>query len=199
MPMMTKSASCGQGTLSCSTISEETVARLKKGDPSVLIPWDENTKAVPKVLAVDPKKCNGCKLCELACSLFNYGETDPARSRIRVIEWDLNGVFLPVLCQHCADAPCRKACPKDAISWQDEWGRVVIDYNRCISCRMCMAACPFGAIGFDMAREVVFKCDLCGGRPQCVNFCEPKALTFPYADRVPYPQIRKAAGIMRRY
>lgn len=181
------------------TISEEIVTRLKKGDPSVLIPRDGNIPATPRVLAVDPQKCNGCKLCEIACSLFHEGEVDPARSRINILEWNLKGIFLPVLCHHCADAPCRAACPKDAISWQDDWGRVVIDYDRCVSCQMCMAACPYGAIGFDKAREVVFKCDLCNGQPQCVNFCEPGALTFAYADRIPNQRIRQAACIMRRY
>ncbi|MFO7666206.1 MAG: 4Fe-4S dicluster domain-containing protein [Desulfobacterales bacterium] len=181
------------------TIPEDTVVRLKKGDLSVLIPKDENIQAIPKVLAVDPQKCNGCRLCEIACSLFHDGEIDPSRSRINVVEWNLKGIFLPVFCQHCADAPCKAACPKDAILWKDDWGRVVIDYDRCVSCQMCVAACPFGAIGFDKSREVVFKCDLCGGQPQCVNFCEPGAITFTYADRIPYPRIRKAAGIMRRY
>jgi len=180
-------------------ISEEMVVRLKKGDPSVLIPSDGNIRPTPRVLAVDPQKCNGCRLCEIACSLFNDGEVDPARSRIRVLEWNFKGIFLPVLCQHCADAPCKSVCPKDAISWQDDWGRVVIDYNRCVSCQMCVAACPFGAIRFDKDREVVFKCDLCNGQPQCVNFCEPGALMFAYADRIPNPRIRQAAGIMRRY
>jgi len=199
MPMTIKVASCEQDIPYGRAISELTVARLKKGDLSVLIPSDGNIKATPKVLVVDPQKCNGCKLCEIACSLFHNGEVDPGRSRIDIIEWESKGIYLPVLCQHCADAPCRAACPKDAISWQDDWGMVVIDYDRCISCRMCMAACPFGAIRFDKVREVVFKCDMCDGQPQCVNFCEPEALTFTHADRIPYPQIRKAAGIMRRY
>jgi Fe-S-cluster-containing dehydrogenase component len=180
-------------------VTEETVARLKRGDLSVLAPDDGELEQTPMVLAVDPQKCNGCKLCETACSLYNYREVDVSRSRIRVLEWNTEGVFLPVFCQHCADAPCRAACPKDAISWLDDWGRVVIDYDRCVSCRMCLAACPFGAISFDRFRQVVFKCDLCGGRPQCVSFCEPGALTFTHADRVPYSVIRRAADVMRRY
>jgi len=183
----------------CLAIPAETVDRLKKGDSSVLIPYADNIQATPKVLAVDPQKCNGCKLCEIACSLFHYSEVDQARSRIHVLEWNMEGMFLPVFCQQCVDAPCKAACPKDAISWQDDWGRVVIDYDRCVSCQMCLAACPFGAIRFDKFREVVFKCDLCNGQPQCVNFCEPGALTFTYADRIPYPRIRLAAGIRRRY
>ena len=58
-------------------IPEDTVVRLKKGDLSALIPNDENIQAIPKVLAVDPQKCNGCRLCEIACSLFHEGEVDP--------------------------------------------------------------------------------------------------------------------------
>lgn len=87
-------------------IPEETVVRLKKGDPSVLIPHDDNIPATPKVLAVDPQKCNGCKLCEIACSLFHDGEVDPARSRIHVLEWNLKGIFLPF---YASIAPMRLA------------------------------------------------------------------------------------------
>jgi Fe-S-cluster-containing hydrogenase component 2 len=197
--MMKKMTSYGHDTPPVYAIPEEILVRLKKGDPSVLIPNDDNIQPTPKVLAIEPQKCNGCRLCEIACSLFHCGEVDIARSRIHIMEWNKERNFLPVLCQHCADAPCRAACPKEAISWRDDWGRVVIDYNRCVSCQMCLAACPFGAIGFDKAREVVFKCDLCDGQPQCVSFCEPGALTFTYADRIPSPRIRQAAGIMRRY
>lgn len=197
--MTEKSTSCERAVHSGHAIDEETVLRLKKGDPAALIPPDDKIHPTPKVLAVDPKKCNGCKLCEIACSLFHEGEVNTEKSRIRVLEWDVKGIFLPVLCQHCVDAPCMAVCPKDAISWKDDWGRVVIDYDRCVSCQMCAAACAFGAIRFDRTRETVFKCDLCGGQPQCVNFCEPKAITFTYADRMPFARIRESACIMRRY
>jgi len=197
--MTIRSTPCEHKIPADCAISEETVARLKNGDVAVLIPACGNDPATPKVLGVDPKKCNGCRLCEVACSLIHEGEIVPARSRIQVIEWHASGIFLPVFCQHCADAPCRAACPRDAISWRDDWGRVVIDYDRCVSCRMCVAACPFGAIRFDKARQVVFKCDLCNGNPQCVNFCQPEALTFRDADRIQSLRIRQSAGILRRY
>ena len=197
--MTIRSTPCEHKLPAGCAISEETVARLKNGDAAVLIPVCGNEPATPKVLGVDPKKCNGCRLCEVACSLIHEGEIEPARSRIQVLEWHTDGIFLPVFCQHCADAPCKAACPRDAISWRDDWGRVVIDYDRCVSCRMCVAACPFGAMGFDKARQVVFKCDLCNGNPQCVNFCQPEALTFRDADRIQYPRIRQSAGILRRY
>jgi len=66
-------------------------------------------------LWVDPKKCNGCMECETACALVKTGEKDPVRSRIRVIDWNQKGLFLPVSCQHCETAPCLAVCPKEAI------------------------------------------------------------------------------------
>ncbi len=180
-------------------VSGEMIERLKKGDRKALIPMKKDVKATPKTLTLDPGKCNGCGLCEIACSLFKTGEADPARSRIHILEWDREGVFLPVCCQHCADAPCKKACPKEAVYWNDDWGRVMIDYDRCVSCRTCVAACPFGALGFDAPRRVVFKCDLCGGNPQCVHFCEPKALAFLDAHRLQSQNVREAARKLRRY
>ena len=63
---------------------------------------------------------------------------------------------------------------KEAISRDADRLRTVIDYNLCVGCRMCVYACPFGAMGFDADRGRPYKCDLCGGDPLCVKFCEPK-------------------------
>jgi Fe-S-cluster-containing dehydrogenase component len=57
-------------------------------------------------------------------------------------------------------------------------GVVKIDYDKCIGCRMCVAACPFGAMNFDSVAKKVAKCDLCDGDPECVKFCFYKTLTF---------------------
>ncbi len=146
-----------------------------------------------KVLLSDPKKCNGCRLCLAACSLFHEGVCNPERSRIRVIEMDENGHYLPFACQHCEDAPCTLACPKEAISRDSEMVRTVIDYNLCVGCRMCVHACPFGAMGFDEARGRPYKCDLCGGNPLCVEFCEPDAITYTAARKINLPKLRESA------
>lgn len=178
-------------------LDPEEVRRLMAGDTGALTGGPCPTDDVPRMLMVDPKQCNGCRLCETACSLFHEGEILPSRSRIQVAEWR-PGMFFPIACQQCTDAPCRKACPKEAITWRESDARVVIDYHRCVSCRMCVSACPFGAMRFDPFRQMVFKCDTCGGNPQCVPFCEPGALTFPDADTLSAPRRREAAGMFRR-
>ena len=146
-----------------------------------------------KVLLSDPKKCNGCGLCRTACSLGHEGVCNPERSRMRVIEMDLNGHYLPFACQQCEDAPCARACPKEAISRDNALVRTMVDYNLCVGCGMCVHACPFGAMGFDDERGRPFKCDLCDGSPLCVGFCTPEALKYEAARKINFPKIREAA------
>ena len=88
-------------------------------------------------------------------------------------------------------------CPKKAIYRDDALERVMVDYDLCISCKMCVAACPFGAMGFDDDRHMVFKCDLCSGDPQCVRFCFPQALDFIADYRQHFPAVREAASRVR--
>jgi len=148
---------------------------------------------ITKVLLSDPKKCTGCGLCRVACSLRHAGVCNTERSRVRVLELDDDGRYLPLACQHCEDAPCAAACPNEAIYRDNERVRTVIDYNLCVGCRMCVHACPFGAMGFDEDRGRPFKCNLCGGDPLCVQFCEPMALTFRDASMLQYAQARQSA------
>jgi carbon-monoxide dehydrogenase iron sulfur subunit len=196
--IMSRISSCQESSPSGGALSRETIERLKSGDSSVLIERPKNASLRAKVLSIHPQKCNGCRLCETACALFHTGEVDPDRSRIKIFAYPERDIFLPVCCQHCADAPCRSACPKEAISWKDDWGRVVIDYDRCVSCQTCVAACPYGAMRFDRQRQMVFKCDTCDGNPQCVYFCEPGALTYQDADKLQQSRIREAACRLRR-
>jgi anaerobic carbon-monoxide dehydrogenase iron sulfur subunit len=53
-----------------------------------------------------------------------------------------------------------------------------VDYDVCIGCRMCVAICPFGAMGFDVLAKKVMKCDLCDGDPQCARFCDVHAVSY---------------------
>jgi carbon-monoxide dehydrogenase iron sulfur subunit len=131
-----------------------------------------------KILVVDHEKCTGCRLCEMVCSVKHAGVSSPSRSRIHIIKWPLEGFELPMLCQQCEDAPCVAVCPKNALSRDTRLGRVVLDYDLCIGCKMCVTACPFGGMGIDPVARQVIKCDLCDGDPACVRFCEPGALEF---------------------
>ena len=151
-----------------------------------------------KVLTADPKKCTGCRSCEIACSLKHARVSSPDRSRIRVVNLKPARHFLPVACQHCEDAPCLKACPQEAISRDADLAQVVIDYTRCVGCRTCFFACPFGAMQFDGDRGRPFKCDLCGGEPLCVAICEDDALAFTDPTAVSYPRARATARIYKR-
>ncbi|MDX1764628.1 MAG: 4Fe-4S dicluster domain-containing protein, partial [bacterium] len=106
--------------------------------------------------------------------------------------------YMPVQCQQCENPPCVRACPTQA-TWKEEDGIVVVDYNWCIGCRYCMAACPYGARRFNWGppkvqntelnpqthylgnrpryKGVVEKCTFCvqrcrsGRYPACVEIC----------------------------
>jgi Fe-S-cluster-containing hydrogenase component 2 len=131
-----------------------------------------------KALVVDWEKCDGCRKCVTACALKHTGTDDPSRSKIRIEEWQPDNVFLPVVCHQCEDAPCMAACPTMARKRDEETGKTAIDYSRCITCKTCVAVCPFGAATFDPATRQVTTCDLCGGEPECVKACPTGAITY---------------------
>ena len=146
-----------------------------------------------KVLTIDHEKCTGCRLCELVCAVKHDGISNPVRSRIRVVKWEAEGVYVPMSCQQCEDAPCMTGCPSGAISRSESMGRVEVDYELCIGCRTCVSVCPFGAMNFNPIDRKVIKCDLCDGDPQCVRFCEVKAVDFVVPERVGQDKSRSAA------
>ena len=146
-----------------------------------------------KTLYIDYQKCTGCRLCELVCAVFHDGISNPARSRIKVMKWESEGLYIPMSCQQCEDAPCMVACPVKAIFRDEALDRVMVDYDICIGCRTCVSVCPFGAMSFNVTDKKVFKCDLCDGDPQCVRFCDMKAIEYVEADRVSISRKRDAA------
>ncbi len=74
-----------------------------------------------KILTVDPEKCTGCRNCELVCSVMHNGVSNPSLARIQIVKWENIGVYIPMSCQHCEDAPCMAVCPKDAITAMKRW------------------------------------------------------------------------------
>jgi carbon-monoxide dehydrogenase iron sulfur subunit len=146
-----------------------------------------------KVLYIDHEKCTGCRLCELVCAVSHDGISNPTRSRIRVLKWEAEGIYIPMTCQQCQDAPCLNVCPVKAISRDEALGRVSVDYDTCIGCRSCVSVCPFGAMNFNTIDRRVIKCDVCDGDPQCVRFCDVKAVDFIEANDVGLIKSRIAA------
>ena len=169
-------------------------------------------------VAADAGRCTGCKACELACfaehnhSTNRVGKTVgtvaiPVTAGLYLVKGE--GFCLPIQCKHCEDAPCLNACARRAITRVD--GRIVINGERCIGCKDCILACPFGAIailpvyakgepvnqpGSDLARKVASKCDLClgiEGGPACVRACPNKALRVVDADEERAQKSLKAA------
>lgn len=117
--------------------------------------------------------CIGCRKCSEACNKENNHDRESNNSYIRVFEMEKGSMdfskgnvhydkpvpddkkfYMPVQCQQCDNAPCVKACPIEA-TWQEKDGIVVVDYNWCIGCRYCEAACPYHARRFNWKKPVV--------------------------------------------
>ncbi len=102
-------------------------------------------------LVVDLKRCIGCRACVAACKIENF--VQPGNYWLYVNEYEqgrypsVRRVFVPVSCMHCENPPCVKACPAKAIS-KNEYGVVLINYDKCKGARYCIAACPYGVIHF---------------------------------------------------
>lgn len=131
-----------------------------------------------RVVTMDPNKCVACNNCEYACSLKQNNDFDRRDSQIRVNFYPEYKACLPLTCFHCSDAWCMEVCPSGAIIRDGETGAVVIVSVRCVGCKMCMLACPFGQIYFNSREKVSSKCDLCDGDPNCVKHCISGALQF---------------------
>lgn len=164
-------------------------------------------------MVIDLKRCMACYGCQMSCKA-EHG-TPPGVFFARVLKREEGHyptprmLFLPVLCNHCTDAPCVDACPTGA-SHYAEHGIVDIDHDQCVGCRSCMMACPYsnryfnderrhyfgdaGPTPYETARAdrhpegVVMKCNFCrhrlaeGKDPACVANCAAKARTIGDLD-----------------
>lgn len=107
-------------------------------------------------MVIDLNKCIGCEYCVYACQATN-DVTDDMRWNVHLIDRTATGEVFHVTrpCLHCQNAPCVHVCPVSATYRRDD-GLIVMDYDKCIGCRYCQAACPYGARTFNWeAREDV--------------------------------------------
>jgi len=130
--------------------------------------------------------CIACRACEAGCKQ----EFDlPVGVRRRKVTLREEGAYPNVKmrytslsCNHCEDPACLKACPVGAYTKEKEFGVVVHDQKKCIGCKMCLAACPYGAPQYDAKKKKADKCNLCihrlkeGLPPACVRTCMGYAL-----------------------
>ncbi len=119
--------------------------------------------------------CTGCRLCERMCSLEHFDVFNSNRSRIRVVSFE-GGIEVPVTCNHCG--LCLESCPLGLINFDEKMGVIIIDEEKCTGCGSCIEVCPIGAIVLDPTSNKALKCDLCGGKPICVEYCPAKVLAM---------------------
>ncbi len=148
-----------------------------------------------KVLMISPKKCIGCKTCEIVCSFGKTLAFNPKHAAVTVHDYEEVGIAVPMMCMQCEDAACIKVCPVSALS-RDEEGVVSINFKKCIGCKMCISACPFGNISFDSEKKRIVKCDTCLGEPKCAEFCPSGAIEFTEATGL---NIAKKKDLAQRF
>jgi formate dehydrogenase iron-sulfur subunit len=120
-------------------------------------------------MLIDITKCIGCGQCHDACSEANGNPTTPAdelsdRSWTALLDKG-NDVYVRRFCMHCGEPACASVCPVAALK-KTPSGPVVYDETRCMGCRYCMVACPFGVPKYEWGKNVprVRKCIFCAGR-----------------------------------
>ncbi len=151
---------------------------------------------------IDLSRCVGCAACVLACRLENGWASDSPWRRVLPLNLRRRPAgptyFLSVACHHCERPACLAACPSGAYEKRAD-GVVVHRAERCIGCRYCEMACPFGAPRYDGAQGLMTKCHLChtrldrGERPACVAACPTEALGFSGPD-VARPDLDEVPG-----
>ena len=171
-----------------------------------------------KVFVIDVSICNGCYNCQIACKDEHVGnewmpyakpQPDTGQFWLKLNENICGTVpkvkmhYIPVMCQHCDDAPCIPACPIEGTITKRDDGLVLIDPATCSGCKSCIDACPYGAIFFNEDLNIAQKCTGCAHLldsgewtvPRCVDACPTEALKFgeesEFADLIATAEVLK--------
>lgn len=138
-----------------------------------------------KTLFIDPTRCIGCRACEAGC---RECDTHKGESMVMVdfVDRGMSVATQPTVCMHCEDpvAPCAQVCPAQAIFISPEGVVQQADPSRCIGCKNCVYACPFGVPKFDTEARLMKKCNLCydrtvqGLKPWCAQACPTDAIWY---------------------
>jgi len=196
----------------------------KRWDVDAVVRDVKPKDGVEFVYALNLSRCVGCRKCVHACVEENNQSRSPEIQYIRVLEMPKGTLnpeegnhhyerptksddhfYMPVQCHQCQDPPCVKVCPIEA-TWQEDDGITVVDYDWCIGCRYCEAACPYWARRFNFTKPeipaedinpdmsylsnrprkmgVMEKCTFClhrtreGKMPACLEVCPVGARKF---------------------
>lgn len=138
-----KLAGAAAASAAASGIFKDTLAQVQPKTAKAAKRWG---------MVIDLRKCIGCHACTIACKAENH--TPPGVAYMVVMEQesgaypDIRRTFTPRPCMQCEHSSCSKVCPTKATYHRAD-GIVAVDYDKCIGCRYCIAACPYGARSFD--------------------------------------------------
>jgi molybdopterin-containing oxidoreductase family iron-sulfur binding subunit len=167
----------------------------KKYDVSVRVGDPQPLPNVKFVYCLNLSRCNGSRKCVTACMLENNLSRDPQIQYIKVLEMPIGSLdpekgnlyyegksvpkdgkfYLPVQCNQCNNPPCTKVCPVEA-TWKEQDGIVVVDYDWCIGCRYCQAACPYEARHFNFTTPTIPKDEINPNQNYLSNRIRPKGV-----------------------
>ncbi|MBW2058040.1 MAG: 4Fe-4S binding protein [Deltaproteobacteria bacterium] len=132
------------------------------------------------MLSFNREKCVYCKLCENVCSFRFTQQVRPSVAAIRIGregKWGLPSARICDLCKDLEEGPkCVAACPEDALGVSDG-GVIAWDDEKCTRCEVCVDVCPNKAVAYDTDSDRIILCDLCGGKPLCIEWCPEQVIS----------------------